>query len=155
MSAPAIGAKIGPVPLTSIKSEKKRVKSGLLNRSLAMAREMTTPKLPADPCTKRSAINELIVLLNAHHTDTLIYSSNPISSGVRRPCISLRGPATSCPRESPIIQAVRLSCANEGVAAKSLASDGKAGKYISSEIGASAARAPKMIAMVSRSFERN
>ena len=52
---PATGARIGASPFTSMRMDKKRVSSTPSATSRAMARAMTMPLAPANPCRKRSA----------------------------------------------------------------------------------------------------
>ncbi|MNN77545.1 hypothetical protein D3C81_1940170 [compost metagenome] len=89
------GARIGPNPLTIISKEKNLVNSEPLYRSRTAAREITTPTDPASPWINRSIISSPMEGVNAHSKEETAYTSMPISSGVRRPYTSLKGPAAS------------------------------------------------------------
>lgn len=56
-------------------------------------------------------------------------ATKDISKGVFLPCLSLRGPKSSCPVAIPMKLNVRLSCTLDAFVAKASVRAGNAGKY--------------------------
>ncbi|MCU1628573.1 MAG: hypothetical protein JWP64_3522 [Pseudonocardia sp.] len=93
-----------------------------------MARETTSPTAPASPPISRSTSSASIVGANAHSRDVTAYRATPTSSGRRRPIRSLKGPTSSCPTASPIMQTDMDAWPSASVVPRSAVSRGSAGR---------------------------
>ena len=65
-----------------------------------------------------------------------------VSSGVRRPYLSLRGPKSSCPAARPIMLVVRPICTIDEEVRKKSVMAGSVGRYMSVTSGPKAVRMP-------------
>src|SRR5699024_8026544 len=131
IAPPAIGAIIGATALMTIKSAKNFVSALPLKTSRTTALDKTTPAAAVKPCTKRAAINVVILGAKAQSTDASAKREVAINKGFLLPWPSLIGPMTTCPIARPRRHEVRLDCTIVALVPRSSAMPGNAGRYIS------------------------
>ena len=116
--------------------------------SRATARAMTMPVPPIKPWMKRKAMNNSIVGAKIQAKLLSINKAMPMKRGTLRPLSSLIGPAMTCPKAIPAMDAVIVSWTRDVDAPKISMISGSDGKYMSVERGAIAASAPKKIVSI-------
>ena len=126
-----------------MRTDKKRVSSTPSATSRAMARAMTMPLAPANPCRKRNARNGSMEPAKKQPVETRAKAIMPKKSGRLRPYISLKGPRKICPTAMPSSVIVKVSCVAEVEAENSAESSGSAGRYMSVASGAMADIIPR------------
>ena len=139
---PTIGAATGAMPLIAPIRASILASSQPENLSVATEREITMPPDPAMPCTKRRNTNCSMSAAKMQSTVEPRNSHMAVSSGVRRPYLSLSGPKKSCPQASPIMLVVSPSCTIDDEVPKSSAMAGSAGRYMSVTKGPNAVSSP-------------
>ena len=115
---PSTGAATGAMPLIAPIMASALARLAPLNLSVAMEREITIPPAAAMPCTKRSTTNVWMFGAKIHASVEAKNSHMEISSGARRPYLSLSGPNRICPAARPSMENVSPSCTAEVPALK-------------------------------------
>ena len=139
---PMMGATTGATPLTAPISASIRARSRPPKRSVATDREMTMPPEPAMPCRKRAAMNWRMSEAKMQSSVEPMKSHMAVSSGVRRPYLSLRGPKSSCPAARPIMLVVSPICTIDEEVRKKSVMAGSVGRYMSVTKGPNAVSRP-------------
>ncbi len=106
---PITGAQTGATPFIAPVTASITASSLPEYMSEATERAMTMPPAPAMPCTRRNAMNCIILWLRMHPAVATRNSAIAITSGFFLPNRSLRGPKMSCPTARPIMLAVSPS----------------------------------------------
>ena len=109
---------------------------------VAADREMTMPPEPAMPCRKRAVTNWRMSEAKMQSRVEPMKSHMAVSSGVRRPYLSLRGPKSSCPAARPIMLVVSPICTIDEEVWKKSVMAGSVGRYISVTNGPNAVSRP-------------
>ncbi|BDH12291.1 hypothetical protein HOK021_34700 [Streptomyces hygroscopicus] len=95
MWPPTTGATTGAVIPITLSVESWRAARVPVNRSLMTARPMTSPALPAIPCSSRATSNTAMDGASAQTRDDTVNMPEPARSRRRRPIASLTGPSTT------------------------------------------------------------
>ena len=104
--------------------------------SATMERANTAPIEPVKPIMKRAKISSSIFGAKPHATVAMKQTTAPISSGLRRPVLSDRGPTISWPSAIPTMNPLNVSEAFVLVVFRFSATAGSAARYMSVASGA-------------------
>ncbi len=105
-----------------------------------IARPVTIAQPPANPWTSRATVITPMVGASAHTTEAVDMASSAASNGIRRPRWSETGPPISWPSAMPTKNVVKVNWTCVAVPARSPATCGKAGTYMSVASGAIAVK---------------
>ena len=135
---PTTGAIMGARALTAMRIDITEASRSPWARSTSTARPTTAATPPPKPCRNRPATSTPMPGARAHTTAPRVHSTPPTIMGARRPRRSETVPPMTCPSPMPTKKAVSVRPTAVALVARSAATWGKAGLYMSVAKGGTA-----------------